>query len=355
MVVWVALAAGYLACSTSATGEPPCPADGGDCIDTASGCVDGDGDQYGPGCPAGPDCDDSDPDNWSGCPTCVDEDGDGYYVSCDAYTIRGGPDSDDSDSTVWRCGNGSCDTDETCSSCPEDCDTCEIVAFSCSYQDGSIPSDMVLEKFREDDLTVVTAPWDSGRQALRVTIRANEYYNGSYQRSEVTPYSVFKLEWDVRYRFTSGFYFPTDSEFPAEGDGIWGDGTLIAAFQHHHSLQSGSPPIAFELECGRLRVIIREDNTVVAQAYLGTGPVPVGRYVPYEIVYRPSLTDNGYVRITIDGLLVLEYVGANNYQDAPDGGYYKQGLYDWATTVNDTNAQILMVYLDDMIVYREVD
>jgi hypothetical protein len=61
-------------------------------------CIDLDQDGYGVNCANGPDCDDTDYNNWTedGCANCMDADGDGYWVGCDQYDeSKPGPDCDD--------------------------------------------------------------------------------------------------------------------------------------------------------------------------------------------------------------------------------------------------------------------
>gem|GEM_PF-3071699 len=89
----------------------PTPAGYSWTIQISQKCVDSDQDGYGEHCGNGPDCDDSDPDNWSKCSTCVDKDYDGWYINCDRYENRNGPDCDDQDFQQWQC----------CNCCPKDC------------------------------------------------------------------------------------------------------------------------------------------------------------------------------------------------------------------------------------------
>ena len=72
--------------------------------DDAPPCIDNDGDGYGENCPAGPDCDDTNPHVWTeeACASCMDADGDGYWVGCDTYdSSKLGPDCDDNNPYVW--------------------------------------------------------------------------------------------------------------------------------------------------------------------------------------------------------------------------------------------------------------
>jgi hypothetical protein len=83
-----------------------------------SDCADGDGDGFGPGCLAGPDCDDADPDNWISCASCADGDADAYFSGCDAYAGRLGPDCDDADAAVFPAAPELCDCRDN--QCPGD-------------------------------------------------------------------------------------------------------------------------------------------------------------------------------------------------------------------------------------------
>ncbi len=87
-------------------------ASGPDCDDTdpnnwtaCATCVDGDADGWLGTCDVlpdgavGTDCDDTDADNWMSCATCVDADSDGHWVGCDAYSA-GAMDCDDNDAGV---------------------------------------------------------------------------------------------------------------------------------------------------------------------------------------------------------------------------------------------------------------
>lgn len=85
--------------------------DGAPVPDVDESCVDADHDGVFVDCndftnTPGPDCDDTDPDNWTACATCTDADGDASFTGCDRYTAHAGPDCDDADANVW----GTCDT-----------------------------------------------------------------------------------------------------------------------------------------------------------------------------------------------------------------------------------------------------
>ena len=87
---------------------------GPDCDDTdpnnwnsCAACQDGDTDGYHVGCDryltiSGPDCNDSDRDNWSACAACRDNDADGSYQGCNRFVVRPGPDCNDSDPNNWN-------------------------------------------------------------------------------------------------------------------------------------------------------------------------------------------------------------------------------------------------------------
>ncbi|MBM66452.1 MAG: hypothetical protein CMH55_09480 [Myxococcales bacterium] len=93
-------------------------------------CIDHDRDGYGPGCAAGPDCDNNDGRVNSDCAgsECVDGDGDGFGENCDA-----GPDCDDADPAKHDdCGSvQNCNPGEIATNCP-----CNLDAPPVSCWDG---------------------------------------------------------------------------------------------------------------------------------------------------------------------------------------------------------------------------
>jgi hypothetical protein len=106
----------YVDCDdfTGVTG-PDCDDSDADNWESCDLCADGDGDGYFASCDAyethdGPDCDDEDPANWAACDTCVDNDGDGWVGECDTYDGLSGPDCEDGDANNWM----------SCAACVDD-------------------------------------------------------------------------------------------------------------------------------------------------------------------------------------------------------------------------------------------
>jgi hypothetical protein len=125
--------------------------------DGVTGCTDGDGDGHGPGCPAGPDCDDTDPFHSSDCPACLAGPTEGCV--CDASDPIACYDGPDGTIDVGACRSGSrrcvdglwtaCegqvtpDVGERCNDLDDDCDgeVDEGVAGECGDCDPSCTSD----------------------------------------------------------------------------------------------------------------------------------------------------------------------------------------------------------------------
>ena len=122
-------------------------------------CTDGDGDGYGPGCAAGPDCDDEDPDinpdaieacdgvdndcddevDEDGvCGDCVDADGDGH--NADSQSCIGGDDCDDSDPAV----NPEA-TENPRNNIDDDCDDEVDEAIASPYQGDLVFNEVLLD------------------------------------------------------------------------------------------------------------------------------------------------------------------------------------------------------------------
>lgn len=217
-----------------------------------------------------------------------------------------------------------------------------------SFQGATIPNTMSLDMVAPDSLTLVPAPWDATRQALRVIIRAGEsWHDAGYPRSEVHPTMEYAehFQWNRRYRLVGAFGFDEGTVFPTTGD--HGVGTLIAGFQIHGE-DGVSPVLALQLHNGNLQIDYRPVDASVADDVVDCGPAPTGVRIPYEIVYEAANDSTGYARVVIGDRVVMERSGPSNRAANTTGGYMKFGLYDYWHTANPS----LVMYLDDIEYYR---
>ena len=234
--------------------------------------------------------------------------------------------------------------------------------FFASFQDGGLPPISVLGRSQvaADSLEVVTAPWDANRKALKVLVRIGEMWNGNnYPRSEVYPYvgnpSFTKFQFGTRYRITSAFWFEPNTIFPTSSVNHPGTGEVVI-FQMHGS-DAVSPVFAFQVNAGELQLGFLPDPTAQWQTH-SYGPCPVGQRIPIEVIFQPSISSDGYVKVTIGTQVVFEFSGPNHAgprvnNDA--GGFWVQGIYDYWRSVGalpGTADDSLTIYQDDISVYR---
>jgi hypothetical protein len=225
-----------------------------------------------------------------------------------------------------------------------DADLSGTVVFEASFQSGDLPDNLGYQRPNAAATTVVTAPWDPARKALRLIAREGDDTNGSgYPRTEAVPLGdgdswAFSLEWGRRYRYRSAFYFPAGSSFP--------QGAIVAVFQLHDAgCANTSPPLGFYVEDGNLRLHLYRPETG-PDTWHELGPVPLGRRVPFEIDYTGQRDGDSRIRISVDDAVVVDVSEPNNVAACDDAGYLKTGLYDWANRIEGQ----LDLYIDDITV-----
>lgn len=224
--------------------------------------------------------------------------------------------------------------------------------YTASFQGASIPSSVFRDMVASDSLTLVAAPWDGTRQALRVLIRGGENWNDAgYPRSEITPTRGFveHFVWEQRYRITGAFGFNAGAEFPNSGS--HGIGELVAGFQIHGD-DNDPPVLALQLHNGNLQLQYRPTDGRVTGTIVDCGVAPTGVRIPYEIVYVASGAATGYIHVAVGDSCVLEQDGPSNRIANDAGGFMKYGLYDPFLTVETNTDPSLVIYLDDIQYYR---
>jgi hypothetical protein len=178
----------------------------------------------------------------------------------------------------------------------------------------------------QDSIALAPAPYNSSITTVKFTSRKGDSWNNlGYPRSELDMGGYFTFELGKTYTISTSFYFDPISAF--------GTKELLALFQVHHE-GNGSPPVAIFLENGNLYFSHRpgpfERNTMS-----NYGATPLGRRVGLKIIYKPDTTQTGVIQYYFDGSLVNEFVGQTMYPGSPNGGYLKQGIYDYDNSITD--------------------
>lgn len=206
-------------------------------------------------------------------------------------------------------------------------------------------------EWNEDYLWPVEAPWAPARVAIRATIHAGDDWEGlGYPRSELSQ-AIHDLVGGTHYYLSFGFEFPLEAEPYLDGN----DDESVAGLQLHHPEPYGSPPLGMYLT-GRTMKLRCMGGSAENEGFPGDWyelfppeEVPVGRRVAIDIDYLPRNGPDGFLKLYVDGVLVADHQGACAYTDDGDAGYLKQGLYDYAETVDGE----LTMFLDDLVIRAE--
>jgi hypothetical protein len=205
-----------------------------------------------------------------------------------------------------------------------------------SYDTGQVLSSWYQQKSVSTGISVATAPWNSAQKAIKFVINKGESWNGSgTPRSEILQ-PAFRFSLDKQYHLYSGFYFPVGSNA--------GSQNLRTVFSFHSD--HGVPLIAFTPNNGRINIVT---NNISGERWTNVGSMIYGRYVPLEMIFRPSKTA-GYIAVIINGTKVYEQNGGSTVSSSDtNGGYVKHGLYDYLNQVPGS----LTLFMGKTQIYQE--
>lgn len=171
----------------------------------------------------------------------------------------------------------------------------------------------------------------SGSTSMRVELRKSDpeaqYGN---KRAELT-YNNFNSQSSINtnirwYAWSNYFPSATCKVDPAE--------EIFSQWHDKSPDCSTSPPLAFEMKNGRYRVVIRYSLTSYCSnpnyvvQYFDLGPIGYDQWNDWVVNYNPQYNSSGYVKIWLNGKLVVNYSGPCHYNGSwfP---YWKVGIYKW--------------------------
>lgn len=174
-------------------------------------------------------------------------------------------------------------------------------------------------------------PKKSGSTALRVELRKSDpeaqYGNKRAELTHNNYSSQSAQNTNLRWWAWSN-YFPAATFAPDPAEEIF------AQWHDKSPSTSTSPPLAFEVKNGRYRIVIRysttnyttDPNYVVK--YIDAGPVSYDKWNNWVVNYNPQYTSAGYVKVWLNGNVVVDYKGPCHYNGSwfP---YFKIGIYKW--------------------------
>lgn len=171
----------------------------------------------------------------------------------------------------------------------------------------------------------------TGSTSMRVELRKSDpeaqYGN---KRAELT-YNNFNSESSINanirwYAWSNFFPSATCAVDPAE--------EIFSQWHDKSPNCSTSPPLAFEMKNGRYRVVIRYSTTAYCSnpnyvvQYIDLGPIGYDKWNDWVVNYNPQYNSSGFVKIWLNGKLVVNYSGPCHYNGSwfP---YWKLGIYKW--------------------------
>ncbi len=187
---------------------------------------------------------------------------------------------------------------------------------------------------------------------MRVELRKSDpeaqYGN---KRAELT-YNNFnsssQINTNVRWYAWSN-YFPsaTCQVDPAE--------EIFSQWHDKSSSCSSSPPLAFEMKNGRYRIVIRYATSNycnggnITTQYFDLGPIGYDQWNDWVVNYNPQYNSTGYVKIWLNGKVVLDYKGACHYNGSLFP-YWKLGIYKWLWMGSGSSSKTTqrVYYVDDV-------
>lgn len=180
----------------------------------------------------------------------------------------------------------------------------------------------------------------------RFEVRADDYYSSPDIPPEASDITLGKNRSEVvtLQKLQEGRAFVFDFEFMVESGAInTADWLLLAQF--HQTADSnpdgtlidvvGSPPLALQLRGERLEIVGRTDPNAATttspdniEMYLGTDSIERDRFynIRFEMVFDDAVGGNGMLKVYLDGVLIVDYVGPLGYNDAI-GAYAQFGVY----------------------------
>lgn len=154
---------------------------------------------------------------------------------------------------------------------------------------------------------------------FRFELRDGDYWasggTGS-ERAEISgPTYPYRTPIEISYKFTV--------EPGARNDASW---TVLGQF--HNQDYTSSPPFAFTLknDADILQINIRNDSTARYGMYPYSAPLQRGHEYDIKAQLYFDTSQNGYAKVWIDGVRVLDYHGPIGYTNS-DYAYWKEGIY----------------------------
>lgn len=202
-------------------------------------------------------------------------------------------------------------------------------------------------------ITVVDNPLGSGK-ALRADVQYALDYSGLVSgtpRAEIYHNKIL-LKNEQFYIIKLKTYLPSDYQIES------GTSNPCSLMQIHQNVSYGAPQFSLGINANVYRITSNYDNYATAQNYaetiqsFGTVSSDLGKWVSWEIHYKPSYSVNGRAVVYKDGVKVIDFTGRCAY-DGIDG-YIKLGIYKSAWKTSSTSTTEITEYFTDIEIYEGV-
>ncbi|MGK7912995.1 MAG: DUF4347 domain-containing protein [Synechococcus sp.] len=225
--------------------------------------------------------------------------------------------------------------------------------FSHDFNNGSLSGKFALQYKAKHGVNVVDNPQGSGK-VVRFDLRRGDPKVSNKHRAELVP----KLN-GVRFGQTYTYEFKNFIPNDWKNDG---SAETIAQWHGRPDRNLGEPfrraAMALRVKGGRYALVIRSDSDRVTNTkQKGTfkevdpwsGNLQKGRWVSWRFQIKWSHRGDGFVRVFQNGKQVLNYNGANSYNDAA-APYMKFGIYkpDWTVSPGKSSTSRRVLYYDDI-------
>ncbi|MEM8715298.1 MAG: DUF4347 domain-containing protein [Cyanobacteria bacterium P01_A01_bin.3] len=215
---------------------------------------------------------------------------------------------------------------------------------------GGLSGKFRVQSKTKHGVNVVSNPRGSGK-AVRFDLRRGDPKVSNSFRSELVP-KVNDTKFGQTYTYEFRTYIPNDWKSDNSSDTI---------FQWHSKPNKGEsynrPPVALSVQGGKYSLKIRSDadrntNTkkkgTFKESTPWTGTLKKGQWVSWRVQAKWSYNSNGQFKMWQNGRQVLNFNGANTYND-PSAPYVKFGIYkpDWKGNPGKSSSSRRVLYFDD--------
>lgn len=196
----------------------------------------------------------------------------------------------------------------------------------------------------EGGVSVVDNPLGSGKALKSILQYDIDYSNmgfGNAPRAEIAR-TDYMLQNETAYRLKFKTFLPLNFQLESTYT------NRHSFFQIHSTSNTGSPQLSLQIDKNNY-VMTSHSNftgTLYSERIFGLVTDDFGKWVEWDIYYKPSYSENGRVVIDKDGAQVLDYKGYCAYEGLDS--YCKFGLYKWNWKLTPTTVTELITYHKDI-------